>query len=340
MRGAATLAALLVAGCAASASHEPVATYASAPAAIEHPCPAVPTTPPAVLRTPLAGFAPRSPLLTDRPYTVQVPYGYDPAFSAPLIVELHGFGDEPAEVERFLDLAPVAAAHGVLLAIVTGSRDGRGRRFWNATDACCDVDGHRPDDVAYLDAVLEDVARRFKVDANAVWLFGHSNGGFMAHRYACERADRIAGFVSIAGAGWLDPERCVPTAPVAALQISGDVDEIVHAKGGTISEPKVLKVLRDTGLPLPTGLHLPRYPDVHGSLAPWIRVDGCKAETEQGNPLDLDDKIPGAETTVKRWTGCRAGVELWTIHKAGHTPTFRSSWAEAAYQFLVTHPKS
>jgi polyhydroxybutyrate depolymerase len=295
---------------------------------------AQPASPP-----PILSLAKRSPLLHDRPYVVEVPFRYDPDLAAPLIVEIHGFGDEPFDVERFLGLTPVASEHGALLVTVTGSHDSHERRFWNATDACCDVDHRAPDDVAYLDAVLDEVSQRFKVDTNRVYVVGHSNGGFMAHRYACERSERIAGFVSIAGAGWLDPERCQPAVPVAALQISGDADPIVHARGGSVGEPATLKVLRDTGLPLPANLRLGRYPDVHTSLAPWIEVDGCAATTEPGKPLDLDYKIHGEETTVERCTGCRAGVELWTVHHAGHTPSFGHAWFEAVYEFLESHPK-
>ena len=41
----------------------------------------------------------------------------------------------------------------------------------------------------------------------------------MAYRMACESADLIAGIVSLAGATFLDPARCVPSQPVNILHI-------------------------------------------------------------------------------------------------------------------------
>jgi polyhydroxybutyrate depolymerase len=152
------------------------------------------------------------------------------------LVTLPAFSCDASDQEAYLHLGRAAPARGVLLVKVSGTRNPGGNRFRNATDACCDFYGQGPDDVAYLDAVLDDVARRFKVDVTRIWLVGHSNGGFMAHRYACERSRRVAGFVSLAGAGWLDPARCAPEAPVAALQVQGDADITVKRDGGILDE--------------------------------------------------------------------------------------------------------
>jgi pimeloyl-ACP methyl ester carboxylesterase len=82
----------------------------------------------------------------------------------------------------------------------TGQQDRRGHRFWSATDACCNLDGLAVDDVAYLRAVIRDVSARHAVDPRRVFIVGHSNGGFMAHRMACEASDLVAAVVSLAGA--------------------------------------------------------------------------------------------------------------------------------------------
>ena len=39
----------------------------------------------------------------------------------------------------------------------------------------------------------------YNVDPGRVCLIGHSNGGFMSHRFACDRADLVAAIVSLAG---------------------------------------------------------------------------------------------------------------------------------------------
>ncbi len=113
-----------------------------------------------------------------------------------------------------------------------GTPDRADRRFWSATDACCDFGGANVDDVAYLTAVIDDVAARYAIDPKRVWVAGISNGGFMAHRLACERADKIAAIVSFAGATWADPARCAPTAPVSVLEVHGAADPVVRYEGG------------------------------------------------------------------------------------------------------------
>ena len=39
----------------------------------------------------------------------------------------------------------------------------------------------------------------YTIDEKRIWAFGHSNGGFMVNRMACDMADKIAGIVSMAG---------------------------------------------------------------------------------------------------------------------------------------------
>jgi polyhydroxybutyrate depolymerase len=279
-------------------------------------------------------------LVKDRPYSVEVPSSYDGSTPTPAVLVLPGFTNDAFDQEEYFKLGRAALARGVLLVLVSGTRNPDGNPFWNATDACCDFYRQGPDDVAYLDAVLDDLARRFRVDTRRVWLVGHSNGGFMAHRYACERSRRVAGFVSLAGAGWFDPARCRPEVAVAALQVHGDADSTIRPGGGTLDDPEIRRHWSTAGIALPKELNLTRYPAARASLEPWRRKGGCGPTAVANEPLDLDTKLPGAETTVERWPGCRGGaVELWTIRGGGHGPDLAPDWGERILGFLADHPK-
>ena len=48
------------------------------------------------------------------------------------------------------------------------------------------------DDVAFLTLLVADVAKAYAVDPNRVYAAGHSNGGIMALRLACEASDVFA----------------------------------------------------------------------------------------------------------------------------------------------------
>src|SRR5581483_722726 len=115
----------------------------------------------------------------------------------------------------------------LLYAFPDGTFDRHGDRFWNATDACCDFDETGVDDVAYFRAIVDDVASRYTIDPRRVYAAGASNGGYMAHRVACDAADRVAAVVSVDGANWKDPARCRPSEPVAVLEVHADTDEVV-----------------------------------------------------------------------------------------------------------------
>src|SRR6187551_2001146 len=99
-----------------------------------------------------------------RPVTVHVPSGYSAGRPAPLLIMLHGWGSSGAQHENYLELAPAADERGVLYAYPNGTRDSRGDRFWNATDACCDFDRRGVDDVRYLTNLVNEIASIANVD--------------------------------------------------------------------------------------------------------------------------------------------------------------------------------
>ncbi|HEY8078486.1 MAG TPA: alpha/beta fold hydrolase, partial [Labilithrix sp.] len=178
-----------------------------------------------------AGAGPDSALVVARPYNFRVPSGYDATKPTPLVVALHGYADWGAKIDGF-GLGTIVDAKGFLYAYPNGSVDLSGNRFWNATDACCNLTFLPVDDVAYLNAVLDDIEAKYNVDPKRIFVVGHSNGGFMSHRFACDAASRVAAIASLGGAQWFDPSRCAPAAKVSVLEVHGDDDQTIHYGGG------------------------------------------------------------------------------------------------------------
>lgn len=142
-------------------------------------------------------------LVAARPYAWRAPTGL--TRPAPALVFLHGIGASGAAQDAlYLQLGDEAVARGWVFASPDGTVGADGRRFWNATDACCGGPRTGVDDVAYLDALLTDLASKAPIDPRRVAIFGYSNGGFMAERFACDRASRVAAFVAFEGGGELD----------------------------------------------------------------------------------------------------------------------------------------
>jgi polyhydroxybutyrate depolymerase len=261
-------------------------------------------------------------LTLSRPYHFYVPPGYDKNTPAPLVVMLHGYTASGDAQELYWQLKPVADAHTFLYAYPDGTVDAFGNRFWNATDGCCDIGKTGVDDVAYVNAVIDDVENKYNVDPKRIFITGHSNGGFMSHRLACD-APRVAAIVSLAGAVWKDPSKCNPAGKIAVLEIHGDADAVIPYNGGAYSG-------------------LAAFPSAPDTVATWAAKNGCSgALAPSGQTLDLDSSLLGAETVVSRYSGCPAHgeVELWTILGGGHVPILQPTWGETIYGFMASHPK-
>ena len=77
----------------------------------------------------------------DRPVSVHVPPGYVQGTAMPLVILLHGYGSDGARQERYMQFQPLADARGFLYATPDGTVDAASKRFWEGTDACCDLFG-------------------------------------------------------------------------------------------------------------------------------------------------------------------------------------------------------
>jgi polyhydroxybutyrate depolymerase len=257
--------------------------------------------------------------LDDRPFRLHLPRSYDAATKMPLIVLLHGYTSDAAEAESYFKLTAESDRRGFLYAMPDGTQDARGEQFWNATDACCDFYRSGVDDSGYLRRLFEAVTSSYPVDPGRIYVIGHSNGGFMAYRLACEHPSVIAAIVSFAGAAPHDPAQCTPDRPVNVLHIHGTADSTIRWDGGA-----------NAGRP---------YPSVAATLDLWRRLNGCaeRAGTAAA-PMDLDSALPGVETTVTTYqTNCRENtrVELWSIAGGEHVPAFTTGFAPAVIDFLL-----
>ena len=266
----------------------------------------------------------------DRPVAVHVPATYDASRPAPLIILLHGYSASGDEIDQYFGLGPAADKQGFVYAAPDGTKDSSGNRFWNATDACCNFNGSTVDDVAYLSSLIADIQGKLAIDPKRIAIVGHSNGGFMSYRMACERADLVAAIVSLAGETFANPADCKPSAPVSVAQAQGTADEVIAFNGGG---------------PLTDGAG--PYPGAEATAATWATYDGCGAKPSAIDAkIDVDADLANgadpAETSVQAWSGCaaNAAVQLWTIPGGTHVPSLTPAFADALVQFLVDHPKS
>ncbi len=264
--------------------------------------------------------------LTGRPFEVVVPKSYGATKASPLLVVLHGYTGTGASIREYFALDSLTETGGFLTVYPDGRKDANGAQFWNATDACCNFRSSPVDDSAYLTAIIDLVTKGYNVDPKRIFVVGHSNGGFMSYRMACEHSDKIAAIVSLAGATFADTTRCKPSEPVNILQIHGTADEVIAFGGGQIF-----------GHP---------FPSAATTVSTWAALDGCAttpavASNPPTNDLDLEANLPGSETHVSTFANCRPGgaVALWTVEGGAHSPTLSTTFASDVIDFLEAHPK-
>lgn len=139
------------------------------------------------------------------PYAVFVPSGYDPGEPAPMIVSLHGLGRTHDWLMGYHGFLDQAEANGYIVVTPLGYI----RRGWYGSRQIEDAeDGERSEqDVLNVIGLMRD---EFNVDANRIYLWGHSMGGAGTYHIAAKHPDLFAGLGVAAPA----PE---PEAPMAAI---------------------------------------------------------------------------------------------------------------------------
>lgn len=259
-----------------------------------------------------------------RPVLVVPPPDHDPSVPTPLLVVLHGYQSSADQVERLFPLATAAEVLGVAVVRPQGAIDSLSRRFWNASAACCNLFGFPVDDVGYLTRLIDEIEGRMAV--SEVMLFGHSNGGFMAYRLACEYPERFAAVVTIAGGLDTDPlPSCGVGGPARVLHIHGTEDRVIKYGGGSVSD-----------LPIP-GMpnDIPPYSGAEATIGAFAAGAGC-GPFVAGTPFDLDLRVAGAET-VPLEASCPEGrrVVLWRMVDSGHEPRPGSGFAARVLWFAL-----
>ena len=245
---------------------------------------------------------------------------------APLIVSLHGYGGNSADHTTYFPLHERVNADGFALLLPNGALNGEGIRFWNPTDRCCEGGKSGEDDVAYLSELVAS-AEKIK-DFGRVYIFGYSNGGFMAHHMACKGLPGLRAVASLAGTSYVEDSSCDGEPPVSVLHIHGTADSVILFEG-------------DETEPDPKGDgERAFYAGAQDMVTRWSRRVGCD-RPEEPRPyatLDLDQNVPGSETQAFRLeSGCAEGIniELWMGTGSSHSPAYGDAFVDALVDWLL-----
>lgn len=232
-----------------------------------------------------------------RTFHLYVPPGLDRGGAmVPLLIALHGGFGTGLQFERNSGYDGLAQANRFIVVYPDGigiGRAGGAVRTWNGGACCGPAVKQQVDDVGFVRQLIDHLEATEPVDPHRVVVTGHSNGGILAYRLACQLADRIVA-IGVQSTS-LELPACHPSRPVSVLHVHGTDDQNIPIAGGRGAKD-VSRVSFASPL------------DGVGTVA---RADGCGAAgPPRVDPADTDVRV----TT---WTGCPAGTTVAFVRVAG-----------------------
>lgn len=241
----------------------------------------------------------------NRRYIVQVPPSYDGKKPVPVVLIFHGGGGTARGAMRETGWAQKADKEGFLAVFPEAtppdptkpSRFGSNGQIWNDGSGRWHAGERNVPDVAFINAMMDDLIARFAVDRRRICATGFSNGASMTFRVGAELSARIAAIATFAGA--LRIEQPKLDRPVSLYHITGDADPTNPLEGGT---PKFANGVASRDMALL------RNPPTREFVATWARLLDCQAEPKPA------PASPGVTTLI--YSGGREGAEVrYTIIK-------------------------
>jgi polyhydroxybutyrate depolymerase len=244
-----------------------------------------------------------------RTYRLYVPATLDRRRPTALVLVLHGGGGTGEAMEKLTrgGFNRLADRDGFVVVYPDGLE-----RHWNDGRGVTAYRAHREhiDDVGFLAALIDHLARDLPVDRTRVYATGISNGGLMAFRLAREAATVITAIAPVAISmsdqivRMRSPARAVPV-----LMMPGTQDPLVPYGGGEIGRALTRG-----------GPGLGRVISVADTVRYWVEHNQCASPPAVGAEPDRDP-LDGTRVRREIWGACRDGVEvaLYAVEGGGHT---------------------
>jgi polyhydroxybutyrate depolymerase len=251
---------------------------------------------------PACGAADQPCALPNGFYFAEKPAQWDGKSPLPVLVHFHGFREQAIEVIGREGIRDLADRLGVLVVVPQGEG-----QTWSHPGSPASL----RDEFAFVEMLLADLRRRFRLDEERLWASGFSQGASMVWALACHRGELFRSYLPISGAFWRpEPQQC-PTLPRSIRHIHGLNDVTVPLEGRPIRGGR---------------FHQGR---IAHAIALARQAGACKPEKD-------DDFVSRGTLMCRKPIGCagEATLEL-CLHAGGHD--FDQSWLDDAFRPLLRH---
>lgn len=233
----------------------------------------------------------------------------------PLVIMLHGGGGDADSAAVMTGFSKKAKQEGFIIVYPEGSSRLLSLNTWNAGHCCAYSMKKDIDDVAFIDALIDDMVDNHGADPKRIYVTGMSNGAMLAHRIGRELGDKVTAIAPVVGAVFGDEPP--PQKPVSTLIIVGADDLNVPGEGGN-------------------GKHAGRKPPNDKPYAPataqlsyWARGNKCPGPSENYHTDDyvLTGFYNCENNTLVRYFLIRNNGHAWPGGEPGRPDADQPTWA-------------
>ncbi|MGI9425303.1 MAG: alpha/beta hydrolase family esterase [Hyphomicrobiaceae bacterium] len=217
-------------------------------------------------------------------YLAKLPANWDRKRALPLVVFFHGWNATPEGMFRNRGLVDGVTRRGAIF-VAPFAQTG----YWRQIGASRAEPGR--DELRYVRALMDDINRRWPIDAERTLASGFSRGASMVWNVACYAGPLFKAYLPIGGGFWNStPETC-PTGSIHMRHIHGLKDGVVaYGEVGIYNS-----------MPIPDGLAVLR------------KLNRCTAQRTA-------TAAPSPRLQCKTWSDCAGGRRLEVcLHGGGHS---------------------
>ncbi len=162
---------------------------------------------------------------TEREYRLEVPVTVDLSKPSPIVFAFHGMGEDNKDHYAAISGLPeLAAEHKFILVFPAATAEtvqGQAVKTWAMTPEGAVADVH------FFDALLAKLRAQYRLDPDAIYITGMSNGAYFAHLLGRVRPEIIAAVAAHSGElGEFNWGEIITARKFPVMIIHGDADKI------------------------------------------------------------------------------------------------------------------